>query len=104
MTHASANTTNAAFRLYDDDVAGAITAQTALAAANTNATIAVDTTFHAVLRWNETAGSNASIAGRMEYNLNSGGWNDITTSTPIQSTTPTNCTTVDSTTYATNAA
>lgn len=99
-----ANVINDAFRHYDDDVSGAITAQTALHAVDTNWTQSVDVKFHVAMLATETAGGNAAgYLYRLEYNLNSGGWNDVTTSTPIQATTPTNCTTSDAASYGTTA-
>lgn len=104
MTHTAANVINDAFRLYDDDVSGAITAQTALAAVDTNWTQEVDTKFHVAMLATETAGGSANNNNfRLEYNLNSGGWNDVTTTTPIQAVAPTNCTTADAASYGTTA-
>lgn len=95
---------NDAFRAYDDDVAGAITAQTALFAVDTNWTQAVDVKFHVAMLATETAGGNASGYNfRLEYNRNSTGWNDVTGSTPIQATAATNCTTSDAASYGTTA-
>jgi hypothetical protein len=104
MTHTAANVINDAFRAYDDDVSGGIASQTALFAVDTNWTQAVDTKFHVAMLATETAGGAANnYTYRLEYNLNSGGWADVTASTPIQSVAPTNCTTSDAASYGTTA-
>lgn len=103
MGHTTANVINDAFRGYEDDTAGAITAQTAIAAVDTNWTQAVDTKFHVAMLFTETAGGSQNVAPQLEYNHNSGGWNAISGTSPIQTTTPTNCTTTDATSYGTTA-
>lgn len=104
MTHTTANVQNIGFRAYADDVAGGITSQTALFAADTNWTQAVDTTFHVAMRVAEVNGGDANnYAYSLQYNLNSTGWADVTTTTPIQAATATNCTTADNASYGTTA-
>jgi hypothetical protein len=104
VTHIDPNVINDAFRGGYDDVVGGITSQSPIAAVDTNWTQAVDTKFHVVMLATETAGGDAtSYNFRLEYNLNSGGWNDVTTSTPIQAVAPTNCTTADASSYGTTA-
>lgn len=104
MTHVSPIVINDAFRGYEDDVSGAITAQTPIAAVDTNWTQDVDTKFHVALLATETAGGDAkSIPFRFEYNLNGGGWLDVTNTTPIQAVSATNCTTADAASYGTTA-
>jgi len=99
----SANTIVDAFRGFEDDTAGAITAQTAIAAVDTNWTQAVDSTFHVAFLITETVGVNEAVAARFEYSLNSGTWTTISNTSPIQFTTPTNCTTTTGASYGTTA-
>jgi hypothetical protein len=104
MTHTAANVINDGYRGYQDDVAGAITAQTAIAAADTNFTQDADAKFHMALIATETAGGDANNElFRLEYNLAGGGWLDVTTSTPIQAVAPTNCTTTNGSSYGTTS-
>lgn len=103
MTHVTPILRNSGFRFYDDNVSGAVTAQTALALANSNITRTVGQKFHAALRFSEVAGADTSMAPRLQYSLNSGAWTDVNTTSPIQAAAPTNCTTADNASYGTTA-
>ena len=104
MTHNTPNVINDAFRHYDDDVSGGIASQTALHAVDTNWTQAVDVKFHVAMLATETGGAEAASHNfRLEYNLNSGGWVDVTTTSAVKAVTADNCTTTDGSSYGTTA-
>ncbi|MDH3582143.1 MAG: hypothetical protein OEM91_16155, partial [Hyphomicrobiales bacterium] len=104
MTHTTPNVIMDAFRVYDDDVAGGITSQTALAAVDTNWTQDVDVKFHVALMATETAGGGANNYNyRWQYKLNAGSWTDLTTTSPIQAVVADNCTQADDSGYGTTA-
>lgn len=104
MAHVNANVINAGFRAYQDNVAGGITSQTAIAAADTNWTQATGAKFHVAMRVTETAGGSANNYNyTLQYSLNGGTWTDISTTSPVQNVTPTNCTTVNGASYGTTA-
>ena len=98
------NVINDAYRRYDDDVAGGITAQTALNAVDTDWSQTAAVKFHvAMLATENNNGNAAGLNFRLEYNLGGAGWNDVTTSTPIQAVTADNCNTSTSASYGTTA-
>ena len=101
--HVTPNTILDAFRGFEDDTAGAIPAQAAIAAVDTNWTQAADAKFHVAFLITETAGASEAVTPRVEYNINGGAWNDVTALTPIKAVLPDNCTTTDLASYGTTA-
>jgi len=98
------NVINDAYRRYDDDVAGGITAQTPLNAVDTDWSQTAAVKFHVAMLVTENNNGNANnYTYRLEYNLGGAGWNDVTTSTPIQAVTADNCNTSTSASYGTTA-
>ena len=70
------------FRFRNDD--GSETTATWLAALNTNASLAVDTTYRLrMLIQNATVGAISDVDLEWQYNLASAGWNNITTSSSV---------------------
>lgn len=93
---------NTAFRGVLDDVVGAITAQTPIAAVDTNWGQARDVPFHVAMVASETSGGTVSnIPLAVQFRINGGAWTDLSTTTPIQATVAVNCTTADATNYGT---
>jgi len=81
----TANIVQEAFRARNDD--GSETTATWIAAANTDWTQDVDTTFRLRFLRAETAGGGENnVSHPLEYSLNSGAWTAVTTTTPVQYT------------------
>ncbi|UCD78513.1 MAG: hypothetical protein JSW26_24375, partial [Desulfobacterales bacterium] len=73
--------TQASFRARNDN--GSETSATWTAAANTNWTQMVDKTFRLRFLVQDTGSAEADKTLQLEYNLNSGGWNDVTGSSSV---------------------
>lgn len=69
------------FHFRDDD--GNETTATFKGALNSDQTLAVDTNFRLRLQVSETDAGAVSFSGQLQYNLNSGGWNDVNASSSV---------------------